>query len=71
MPPKVELEEIILEGGTIQHHLFMKKDKLVCGTIILNVVDLLLHHVVCAKIAKDAWDNICVTFERIRVGYRL
>jgi hypothetical protein len=71
LPPKVELGEIILERGTIQHHLFMKKDKLVCGTIILNVVDSLLHHVACAKTTKDAWDNLCITLERIHVGNRL
>jgi hypothetical protein len=42
----------------------MKKDKLVCGTIILNVVDSLLHHVTCAETAKDAWDNLCATLEK-------
>ncbi len=71
LPPEVELGGIILEGGTIKHHLFVKKDKLVCGTIILNVVDSLLHHVACVKIAKDAWDNICVTFERKHIGNKL
>jgi hypothetical protein len=30
------------------------KDKLACGTILLNVVDSLLHHVACAKTTKDA-----------------
>jgi hypothetical protein len=30
----------------------MKKDKLACGTILLNVVDSLLHHVAHAKIIK-------------------
>jgi hypothetical protein len=70
LPPKVELGEIIL-GGPIKHHLFMKKNKLVCGTIILNVVDSLLHHVACAETTKDAWDNLCVTFENICVGNRL
>jgi hypothetical protein len=33
----------------------MKRDKLACGTILLNVVDLLLDHVACAKTTKDAW----------------
>ncbi len=49
----------------------MKKDKLVCGKIILNVVDSLLHHVTCAETAKDAWDNLCVTFEKRHVGNKL
>jgi hypothetical protein len=46
----------------------MKKDKLTHGTIILNVVNSLLHHVTCAKIVKDAWDNLCATFDRRHVG---
>jgi hypothetical protein len=32
----------------------MNEDKLDCGTIFLNVVDFLLHHVTCGEIAKDA-----------------
>jgi hypothetical protein len=32
----------------------MNEDKLDCGTIFINVVDSLLHHVTRAKIAKDA-----------------
>ncbi len=47
---------IILEGGTLEHFLFIKKDKLACGTILLNVVDFLLHHVTCVKTTNDAWD---------------
>jgi hypothetical protein len=44
---------------------------LVCGTLLLNVVDYLLHHVTCVKIAKDAWDNFYATFEKKYVGNRL
>jgi len=32
----------------------MKKDKLACGTTLLNVVDPLLDHVACAKTTKDS-----------------
>ncbi len=49
----------------------MKKDKLACGTILLNVVDSLLYHVACAKIGKDAWDNFCATCERKHVDNKL
>ncbi len=49
----------------------MKKDKLACGTIILNVIDFLLHHVACVITIKDAWDNFCATFERRHVGNKL
>ncbi len=68
---RIELGEIILETSTIKHHLFMKKDKLVCGKITLNVVDSLLYHVPCVKTTKDAWDNFCVTFEKRHVGNKL
>jgi hypothetical protein len=43
----------------------MKKNKQTHGVMLLNVVDYLLHHV---KTAKDAWDNLCATFERKHVG---
>ncbi len=56
LPPKVEFGGIIPEGGTFEHFLFTKQDKLVCGTILLNVVDFLLYHVTCVKTTKDAWD---------------
>jgi hypothetical protein len=56
LSPKVEFGEIVPEGGTFEHFLFMKKDKLACGTIILNVVDFLLHNVTCVKTTKNAWD---------------
>jgi len=49
LPPKVEFGEVFPEGGTFEHFLFMKKDKLACGTILLNVVDFLLHNVTCLK----------------------
>ncbi len=60
---KIEFEKIILEGGVHKHHMFMQKNKLVHGTMFLNVVDSLLHHVACVKNAKQAWDNLCATFE--------
>jgi hypothetical protein len=71
LPPKVKFREIILEGSTFQHRLFMKKDKLTQGIILLNVIDYLFYHVARAKIAKDAWDNFCATFERRHVGNKL
>ncbi len=69
--PKVEFGEIIPKGGILEHCLFMKKDKLVHGTIFLNVVDSLLHYVTCTKIAKDVWDNFCATFEKRHVDNKL
>jgi hypothetical protein len=45
----------------------MKKDILAHGTILLNVVDFLLHYATYAKATKDAWDNLCATFERRHV----
>jgi hypothetical protein len=42
----------------------MKKDKLACGTILLNVVDFLLHHVTYEKTTKNAWDNPCATLRK-------
>jgi hypothetical protein len=41
-PLKIEFEEIFLKGGIHEHHMFMKKNKLACGTI-LNVIDHLLQ----------------------------
>jgi hypothetical protein len=52
---KIEFGKIILEGGIHERCIFMQKDKLVGGTIFLNVVDSLFHHVACANIAKEAW----------------
>ncbi len=71
LPPKVEFGEIVPKRGIFEYHLFMKKDKLACGTILLNVVDSLLYHVACAKIGKDAWDNLCATCERNHVDNKL
>jgi hypothetical protein len=71
LPLEVEFGEIVCKGITLEHHLFMKKDKLTYGTIFLNVVDYLLHHVTHVEIVKDAWYNLCATFERINVGKRL
>jgi hypothetical protein len=63
LPLEVEFGKIVLKGSILKHCLFMKKDKFVHETIILNVVGSLLHHVACAKIAKDAWDNLCATIK--------
>jgi hypothetical protein len=71
LPPKVEFGEIIFKGSTFEHYLFMKKDKLAHGIILLNVIDFLLHHVTHVGIIKDAWDNLCATFERRHVGNKL
>ncbi len=60
MPPEVEFEKNDFEGGIFEQCLFMKKDKLVHGTIFLNVVDYWLHDVTCVETAKDAWDNLQV-----------
>jgi hypothetical protein len=49
----------------------MKKDKLTCGTTLLNVVDHLLDHVACAETKKDAWNNLCATFEKKHVDNKL
>jgi hypothetical protein len=42
---EVEFGEIDPKGGNIKHHLFMKNDKLVHGTIFLNGFYSLLNHV--------------------------
>ncbi len=55
----------------LEHHLFMKKDKLVHETILLDVANFMLHHLAHAKFAKDSWDNLCATFEKKYVGYKL
>jgi hypothetical protein len=31
-------------------------------------VDLWLHHVTRARIVKDAWENLCATFEKRHLG---
>jgi hypothetical protein len=41
----------------------MKKNKLACDAISINVFYFLLHHVACAKNVKDVLDNLCATFE--------
>jgi hypothetical protein len=77
---KVEFGKIAPKGGTLEHYLFIKEDKissnliipkLAHGIIFLNVLDSLLHHVTCAKITKNAWDNFCATFETKHVGNKL
>jgi hypothetical protein len=71
LPPKVEFGDIILKGSNFEHYLFMKKDKLAHGTIFLNLIDFLLHHVAHVGTIKDAWDNLYTTFERRHVGNKL
>jgi hypothetical protein len=71
LPPKVEFGKIILKRSTLEHYLFMKKDKVVHGTILLNVIDFMLHHVARVGTIKDAWDNLCATFERRHVSNKL
>ncbi len=44
LPLEIEFEKNVLEGSTHEHDTFMKKDKLVFGSIFLNVVDSLLQH---------------------------
>jgi hypothetical protein len=61
--PKLNLERLFLKE-VLEHCLFMKKEKLVHGTVFLNVINFLLHYVACTKIAKDVWDNFCATFEK-------
>jgi len=56
------------ERGTHEHHLFMKKNKLTCDAISINVLNFFLHHVACAKNVKDVLDNLCATFENWHVG---
>ncbi len=55
-----------------EYCLFIKKDKLAHGTIIVNVFDFLLHHVARGEIAKDACENFCATFEKsLHVGNKI
>ncbi len=63
LPLEVEFGKIVLKGGIFKHCLFMKMDKFVHETIILNVVDSLLHHVACEKITKYTWDNLFATIK--------
>ncbi len=67
MPLEIEFEKNVLEGSTHEHHTFMNKDKLVFGTILLSVVDYLLHHVAHLRNAKETWDNLFITFEKQHV----
>jgi hypothetical protein len=72
LPLEVEFGEILLEGSTLEHCLFVKKEKLACGTILLIFIDIILHHVTqCVETIKDAWDNLCATFEKTHVGNKL
>jgi len=62
-------KDLVSKGVTLEHCLFIKKDKLAHGTIILNVFDFLLHHVACGEIAKDICDDFFATFEKnLHVG---
>lgn len=59
---------IVPQGETFENCLFMKKENLVHETIFLNVVDYVLYHVTHVETTKDAWDNLCATFEWRHVG---
>jgi hypothetical protein len=43
LPSKIELGKFVLKWNGHEHHMFMKKDKLVHKTIFLNVVIFFLH----------------------------
>jgi hypothetical protein len=60
LPLEFEFGNIVFNGGTLQHHLFLKKEKLAHRKINLNVVDPLLHLVAHVETTKDAWDSLCV-----------
>jgi hypothetical protein len=59
LPQEVEFGEIVPKGGTLEYHLFMKKDKLTCGTIFFNVVDSLLYHATCERKYVDNKLQLC------------
>ncbi len=63
LAPQIKFGKLILKRGTHEHHLLMKKNKLACDAISINVFYFLLHHVACAKKVKDILDNLCATFE--------
>lgn len=65
---EIEFENFVLKGSTHEHHIFMKKDKLIFGTIFLNVVNSLLRHVAHLRNAKEVWNNLFTTFEKQHVG---
>ncbi len=68
----IEFGKVVLKGRTFEHKLFMKKDNLTHRTILLNVVEYMLHHVLTrVDIANDAWDNLCETFERRHINNKL
>jgi hypothetical protein len=71
LPLEVEFQKIVSRRSILEHRLFKKKDKLVYGTVLLNVVDFLLHHVALSKTTKDAWDNLCATLEKKHVDNKL
>lgn len=54
LPPRIKFGKIVPKGGIHDRQMCMKKDKLACGTIFLNVVDSMLDHVACVKSAKKA-----------------
>jgi hypothetical protein len=69
LPLEVEFRDIFFEGNILKHCLFMKKNKLAHGTILLNVIDSLLHHNKCKN--YKICIRICATFERKHVGNKL
>ncbi len=70
--PKIKFGKILSQGTTHEHCMLIKKNKLACGTIFLNVVDSLLHHATHAKSVREAWENLgATTFEIVHVDNRL
>jgi hypothetical protein len=53
LPPKIKSRKIDPKGNLHEACMFMKKDKSAHEAIFLNVVDSKMHHVSCAKNAKD------------------
>lgn len=64
LPPEIKSRKFDPKGNLHEPCMFMKKDKLAHEAIFLNVVDFKLHHVSCAKNAKDMQNNLYATFEK-------
>jgi hypothetical protein len=54
LPPKIKFGETVPKKGFHDHQTCMKKEKLACEIIFLNVVDSIMDHVACVKSAKKA-----------------
>jgi hypothetical protein len=59
---KFKLGKIVPQGDTFENCLFMKKENLAHETILLNVVDFLLHHITHVESTKDGcWQEMATT----------